>query len=142
LSYRITNFEHVLQLSICLLQNVGHATTKNGLSSGQVLGLERDLSGAVRAFPDFPDARLELVSRLDGGGEAHAEELERRGVVASCSFDNCAGGEAKRREAVENDTSKAGTLTDFGVCESMGSSAGLQGNWLPTYQCEEGCSLH
>ena len=53
-----------------------------------------------RHGPDLPHECLERVAGLDGRGEAHAEEAQRRGVAAADCADKRAGGEAERREPV------------------------------------------
>lgn len=86
-----------LQLRCSHFHNIRQTCPENNLAGGQVLGFKCNLGCAIGTFADLPNAGLQLVSGIDGGGKPHAEEFERVGVVAACGFEDSACCEAEGR---------------------------------------------
>lgn len=104
-----------LQLRTLLLHDVRQTRTKHDLARRQVLRFECDLPRAVRAFPYFPDTRLQLIARLDGRSEADTEELDGVGIAATDGLEDGASSETERGETMEDNTTEACCFADAGV---------------------------
>jgi hypothetical protein len=82
------------------MNKVRQLSSRAYLAGCYILNLECDLGCPIKTFFHLPGARLELVSWVDGSGEARAKVTQRGGLSASDGLQDRAGSEAERRQAV------------------------------------------
>ena len=89
--------------------------SRTHLARRHIQRLEYELNFAGARTLDFPDLRLEGITRTHGRRKAHTKERKGARVTAANGSNDRASGEAEGGEAVEDDAAEASGLPDAGV---------------------------